>query len=285
MLVHALLSGGRVTLGVSGGGVSGGGVSGRRSSGGSGGSSSGGSSGGGGGRECGGKDEQLNAVLLTLIPFGLAAAASLALGHSSEVTHDRKLHIALPLLLGGAVFALMPLFLRLGLLAAAFACVTAAVVAADATTGPFWTAVLTAAGPGTSAVALAAVNSLGKLGGAAGPAAFGVIAYHTGSYAIPVLLVAGAQVAGGVLALFCVVNDPPPAGPLGAWSSGGGGGGGGGAGGDGDSSGGKYAAAAEDRAGDGLQQQQEEEERAQLMQQQQQQQAPKRYWPTHDEEG
>jgi ACS family tartrate transporter-like MFS transporter len=75
------------------------------------------------------------AVLLTLIPFGLAAAATLAIGHSSEKTRERRLHIGLPLLAGGAAFAAMPLFLRLQQLVPAFACVVVAVAAADATTG------------------------------------------------------------------------------------------------------------------------------------------------------
>ena len=40
----------------------------------------------GGDKSCSGHDTQLRAVLLTLVPFGLAAAASLAIGHSSEVS-------------------------------------------------------------------------------------------------------------------------------------------------------------------------------------------------------
>jgi hypothetical protein len=34
---------------------------------------------------CGGRQSQLVSVAMTMIPFGLAAAASLAIGHSSEV--------------------------------------------------------------------------------------------------------------------------------------------------------------------------------------------------------
>lgn len=98
-------------------------------------SSSGGS---GGGRHCGGKDSQLRAVLITAVPFTAAAVATLLLGHSSERRQERKLHVGLPLLLGGAAFMLLPLLLPLTSHLPAFVAVTAAVVAADATTGPFW---------------------------------------------------------------------------------------------------------------------------------------------------
>ena len=66
VLIHALLEGGAVPLAS------------HKDAGGAGGA-------GGGGKQCGGKEAQLKAVLLTLVPFGLAAAASLAIGHSSEV--------------------------------------------------------------------------------------------------------------------------------------------------------------------------------------------------------
>jgi hypothetical protein len=89
-------------------------------------------------KHCGGKDSQLRAVLLTAIPFGTAAIAALTLGHSSEVSGERCKHIGLPLLLGGCVFAMLPWLLPLQSHVPAFLAVTAAVVAADATTGPFW---------------------------------------------------------------------------------------------------------------------------------------------------
>ncbi len=85
-------------------------------------------------KQCGGEASQLQAVLLTAIPFGLAAVTAVALGHSSEKRDERRLHISVPLLVGGAVFAFMPLLLRISIVAA-FISLTAAVVAADATTG------------------------------------------------------------------------------------------------------------------------------------------------------
>lgn len=99
------------------------------------------SGGGDADKHCGSKDSQLKAVLLTAIPFGTAAVAALALGHSSEVSGERRKHVGLPLALGGCCFSLLPLLLHLRSVVPAFLAVTAAVVAADATTGPFWVSV------------------------------------------------------------------------------------------------------------------------------------------------
>jgi hypothetical protein len=117
MLVHALIDGTAVPLSVHG-------------------SSS--SSSAGEQKHCGGKESQLHAVLLSSIPFGTAAVAALLVGHSSEKRQERRLHVGLPLLLGGCAFTLLPLMLQLHSHVPAFMMVTAAVVAADATTGPFW---------------------------------------------------------------------------------------------------------------------------------------------------
>lgn len=151
-------------------------------------------------RHCGRAETQLTAVLLSAVPFGTAAAAALALGASSEARHEQRQHIALPLLAGGAAFALMPAALRLRSRVPAFVCLTAGVVAADATTGPFWTWVHHAAAPGTQATAFAAVNSAGKAGGALGPLSFGLLLAATGTYLPPIMLVAAALLAAGALA-------------------------------------------------------------------------------------
>lgn len=99
-------------------------------------------------RHCGTAASQLAAVLWSAIPFGSAAAAALALGASSEASGERHRHIGVPLLLGGVAFLALPGALTWVGPAAAFVCVVGAVIAADATTGPFWTWVHLAAPPG-----------------------------------------------------------------------------------------------------------------------------------------
>ncbi|KAF6250988.1 hypothetical protein COO60DRAFT_1565252 [Scenedesmus sp. NREL 46B-D3] len=179
MLVHALMDGSAVSLSVHGSSSSGSGEQ----------------------KHCGGKQSQLQAVLLSSIPFGTAAVAALLVGHSSEKRQERRLHVGLPLLLGGCAFMLLPLMLQLPSHVPAFLMVTAAVVAADATTGPFWGWVHLAAAPGTGAVSLAAVNSVGKAGGFLGPVSFGLILHATGSYVPSILLVGGVLLCGGAMAL------------------------------------------------------------------------------------
>jgi nitrate/nitrite transporter NarK len=58
-----------------------------------------------------------------------------------------------------------------------------------------------AAVPGTGAVSLAAVNSVGKAGGFLGPLSFGLILHATGSYVPSILLVGGVLLCGGAMAL------------------------------------------------------------------------------------
>ncbi|KAF8060013.1 ttuB [Scenedesmus sp. PABB004] len=157
--------------------------------------------GGGGGKRCGGRDSQLRAVLVSAIPFGAAAAAAVALGASSQRRDERRLHIGLPLLAGGGAFLLLPLLLRWAGVAPAFAAVTAGVVAADATTGPFWSWVHDAASPGTGPVSLAAVNSVGKAGGALGPLFFGLWLHASGSFVASIIGVGAVMLAAGGLAL------------------------------------------------------------------------------------
>ena len=108
--MHALLSGGAVSLATT--------------------KSSGQSS-------CGGKGSQLKAVLLTAVPFGTAAVATVLLGASSEARDERRLHVGVPLVVGGLVFAFVPLALTSSQVAA-FVCLTVGVIGADSTTGPFW---------------------------------------------------------------------------------------------------------------------------------------------------
>eukprot|EP00879_Flechtneria_rotunda_P010809 GHRR01011295.1.p2 GENE.GHRR01011295.1~~GHRR01011295.1.p2 ORF type:complete len:205 (+),score=77.94 GHRR01011295.1:326-940(+) len=181
MLVHALIDGNSISLSIPGSSTS--------------------SSVGGVTKHCGGKESQLQAVLLSAIPFGTAALAAVALGHSSEIRQERRFHIGLPLALGGCAFMMLPLLLKLASHVPAFIAVTAAVIAADATTGPFWSWVHNAAVPGTGAVTFAAVNSVGKAGGFLGPLSFGLILHATGSYVPSILLVSAVLICGGAMAL------------------------------------------------------------------------------------
>ncbi|MGH6866782.1 MAG: MFS transporter [Methyloceanibacter sp.] len=134
---------------------------------------------------------------LTAVPY-LFAAIAMVLGRRSDVTGERRWHIALPLLLGAFAFAwsaysgpLIPTLIALTLATAGF----------YAALGPFWslpTAILTGTG---AAAGLALVNSMGNLGGFAGPAIVGLLKEATGNFLAALLFLAGALALGALIAL------------------------------------------------------------------------------------
>ncbi|GIL77954.1 hypothetical protein Vretimale_6517 [Volvox reticuliferus] len=112
------------------------------------------------------------AVLLTALPFALAAAGGMALAHSSQRSGERFLHISMPYIATGCILALYTRAASrspwLGFLA-----LSLGVVGVYCGSGPSLSLVSElAAGPGL-VVALPLYNSLGTLGGFLGPAIVG----------------------------------------------------------------------------------------------------------------
>ncbi|MEX1059886.1 MAG: MFS transporter [Methyloceanibacter sp.] len=135
---------------------------------------------------------------LTAIPYFFAAIAMVIWGWHSDRTGERIWHVALPLFLAALAFAwsafsgpLLPTMLAL----------TLATLGIYAAIGTFWslpTAILT----GTEAAAgLALVNSMGNLGGLAGPSIVGVMRQATGSFTAALLYLAGALLLAALIAL------------------------------------------------------------------------------------
>ena len=135
---------------------------------------------------------------LTAIPYLIAAIAMVIWGWHSDRTGERTLHVALPLLLGGVAFAWSaytgPLWLTMVAL-------TLATLGIYAVVGTFWslpTAILTGTG---AAAGIALVNSMGNLGGFAGPTVVRVMRQATGSFTAALLFLAGALLLGALIAL------------------------------------------------------------------------------------
>jgi ACS family tartrate transporter-like MFS transporter len=135
---------------------------------------------------------------LTAIPYFFASIAMVIWGWHSDRTGERTWHVALPLLLGGVAFAWSaytgPLWLTMVAL-------TLATLGIYAVVGTFWslpTAILTGTG---AAAGLALVNSMGNLGGLAGPSIVGVIKQATGSFTAALLFLAGALLLAALIAL------------------------------------------------------------------------------------
>ena len=135
---------------------------------------------------------------LTAIPYLFAAIAMVLWGAHSDRTGERIWHVALPLFLAGAAFAWSA---YAGPLSFTMVALTLATLGIYAAIGIFWslpTAILTGTG---AAAGLALVNSMGNLGGLAGPSIVGVIRQATGSFTAALLFLAGALLLAALIAL------------------------------------------------------------------------------------
>lgn len=135
---------------------------------------------------------------LTAIPYFFAAVAMVMWGAHSDRTGERIWHVALPLFLAALAFAWSASTLPLWLTMVALTLATLGIYAAI---GSFWslpTAILTGTG---AAAGLALVNSMGNLGGLAGPSIVGVMKQATGSFTTALLFLAGALLLGALIAL------------------------------------------------------------------------------------
>jgi ACS family tartrate transporter-like MFS transporter len=134
--------------------------------------------------------------LLNSIPYGLACVAMIVWGQHSDKTGERRWHLSLSFLLlaagliGGTVLTgLVPLLLAL----------TLAACGVYMLKGPFWAMATEQIPTATAAASIAAINSIGNLGGFAGPFAIGAIKDATGSFSLSLLpMVAFALVSGGL---------------------------------------------------------------------------------------
>jgi ACS family tartrate transporter-like MFS transporter len=135
---------------------------------------------------------------LTAVPYLFAAMVMVLWGRNSDRTGERTWHVALPLLIGGAAFAWSAFT---GPLSTTMLALTLATIGIYAAIGTFWT-FPTAILAGTGAAAgLALVNSMGNLGGLAGPTIVGVMRETSGDFTGALLFLAGALVLGALIAL------------------------------------------------------------------------------------
>jgi MFS transporter, ACS family, tartrate transporter len=134
---------------------------------------------------------------LAAIPYLFASVVMVLWGRHSDATGERTLHIALPLLFGGLAFAWSAVS---GPLIPTMVALTLAAIGIYAAIGTFWsfpTAILAGTG---AAAGLALVNSLGNLGGLAGPWIVGLLKQATGSFAGALFFLAGSLILGACIA-------------------------------------------------------------------------------------
>lgn len=142
---------------------------------------------------------------LNAVPYLAAAIVMLLVGRYSDRTGRRRSLVALGATASAAGFALSGLLQNPYL---AMAALVLAFVGLKSTLGPFW-ALGTAFLSGTAAAGgIALINSVGNLGGFAGPYLVGVIKDQTGSNLAALMLLGGALLAMGLLAL--TIREPSP---------------------------------------------------------------------------
>ncbi len=144
-------------------------------------------------------------ILLTAVPYIAATVGLVIIGSRSDARAERPWHVAVPCLIGAAGFVLTVIAPQTP--AASLAMLSIAAFGIWGTLGPFW-AMPTAFLRGTAAAGgIAIVNSIGNIGGFAGPFAIGWVREATGSFEGGLLALAGVLVVGAAIAISLPATD------------------------------------------------------------------------------
>ena len=126
--------------------------------------------------------------LIAMVPYALATVGMIVWSRNSDRTGERRLHSALPLLLAGAALA------AVGTVEApwlAMALISAALTGLYAFKAPFWALPSLFLTRSTAAMSIAVINSIGNLGGFAGPYVIGLVKGSTGSATAGLIFLSG----------------------------------------------------------------------------------------------
>lgn len=144
------------------------------------------------------KFTSLGIGLVNAVPYLLAGIAMFLVGRSSDRTGDRRWHVAVSAALSATGFFLSAYFSNPFL---ALAALTIAFIGLKSTVGPFW-ALATSFLTGTAAAGgIAFINSVGNLGGFAGPYLVGVLKDKTGNNQVALFILGGALLLMGIVIL------------------------------------------------------------------------------------
>ena len=141
--------------------------------------------------------------LLSAIPYLVAAVGMVVIGRNSDRTGERRWHIALTAIVGGAGFALAGVVHGI---VPSIAALSIAMLGLASMLGPFWAFATSFLGGIGAAAGIALVNSVGNVGGFVGPNIIGYLQQTTNSYTTGLVVIGAVLDAGGVLVLFV---DPP----------------------------------------------------------------------------
>jgi ACS family tartrate transporter-like MFS transporter len=139
-----------------------------------------------------------NTGLLTAIPYAVAAVGMVVIGRNSDRTGERRWHIALTAIVGGASFALAGVVHGI---VPSIAMLSLAMLGLASMLGPFWALATSFLGGMGAAAGIALVNSVGNIGGFVGPNIIGYVQQTTNSFTAGLAIVGAVLAAGGLLVL------------------------------------------------------------------------------------
>ena len=151
--------------------------------------------------ESGGTDFEVG--LLSAIPYVLGAVGMVWVGRHSDRAGERRWHIALAALGGGAAFALS------GVLhgpALSLAALSLAMLGLASMFGPFWTLATSSVLVVGAAAGIALINSVGNIGVFVGPYLLGYISDTTHSFTMGLIFIGAVLACGGAMVL-CVGEE------------------------------------------------------------------------------
>jgi MFS transporter, ACS family, tartrate transporter len=136
--------------------------------------------------------------LLSAIPYAAAAVGMVLIGRNSDRTGERRWHIALSAIGGGAAFALTG-FVH-GIIPS-IAALSLAMLGLASMLGPFWAFATSFLGGIGAAAGIALVNSVGNIGGFVGPNIIGYVQQTTNGFRGGLVVIGAVLAAGGLLVL------------------------------------------------------------------------------------
>ncbi|CCH78628.1 putative tartrate transporter [Nostocoides japonicum T1-X7] len=143
--------------------------------------------------------------LIGTIPYIVATIAMVAWSRHSDKAVERKFHSWFPLAVGAVGMTLSALTHSPG---PAVVAVSVALAGLYSFKAPFWSVPGLFLSTGTAATAVAAINSIGNLGGFVGPYGLGLVKDRTGSASMALFILAGLLVIAAVMMAALRLREP-----------------------------------------------------------------------------
>ncbi|MCK1333287.1 MFS transporter [Bradyrhizobium sp. CW9] len=144
--------------------------------------------------------------LVAMVPYALATVAMVLWSKNSDRTGERQKHSAFPLLLGALALAATGLVTEP---IVAMTLISLALAGIYAFKSPFWSLPGLFLSRSTAAISIAAINSIGNLGGFVGPYGIGYIKEMTGSAYGGLLFLSGMLFLSFVMTWFARMTNAP----------------------------------------------------------------------------